>query len=95
MREIIPRALYPVVTAASGFTELELASAYWIDVVIVEYVMPEMNGQEVAVEMRWLKPLAPIILLTEAGDVPEHRLNRGQSLGTTTWEKGRTRLSPA
>jgi CheY-like chemotaxis protein len=37
--------------------------------------MPEMNGQEVAIEMRRLKPLAPIILLTGAVDVPEQTLN--------------------
>ena len=33
--------------------------------------MPEMNGQEVAIEMRTLKPQAIIIMLSEAVDVPE------------------------
>jgi CheY-like chemotaxis protein len=66
---------YAVLTAASGGKGLELASKYSVDVVILDYFMPEMNGQEVAIEMRRLKPLAPIILLTGAVDVPEQTLN--------------------
>jgi CheY-like chemotaxis protein len=64
-----------VLTAASGGRGLELASTHWVDVVIVDYFMPEMNGPEVAVEMRRLRPLAPIILLTGAADVPEQTLS--------------------
>jgi CheY-like chemotaxis protein len=64
-----------VLTAASGGRGLELASTHWVDVVIVDYFMPEMNGPEVAIEMRRLRPLAPIILLTGAGDVPEQTLS--------------------
>ncbi|MFZ3371131.1 MAG: response regulator [Candidatus Sulfotelmatobacter sp.] len=66
---------YTVLTAASGGKGLELASKYSVDVVILDYFMPEMNGQEVAIAMRRLKPLAPIILLTGAVDVPEQTLN--------------------
>jgi CheY-like chemotaxis protein len=66
---------YTVLTAASGGKGLELASKYSVDVVILDYFMPEMNGQEVAIEMRRLKPLAPIILLTGAVDIPEQTLN--------------------
>jgi CheY-like chemotaxis protein len=66
---------YAVLTAVSGGKGLELASKYSVDVVILDYFMPEMNGQEVAIEMRRLKPLAPIILLTGAVDVPEQTLN--------------------
>ena len=66
---------YTVLTAASGGKGLELASKYSVDVVILDYFMPEMNGQEVAIAMRRLKPQAPIILLTGAVDVPEQTLN--------------------
>lgn len=34
-----------------------------------------MNGEEVAMEMRRLRPQAPIILLTEGLGVPEKALN--------------------
>ena len=66
---------YSVLTAASRGKGLELASKHSVDVVILDYFMPEMNGQEVAIEMRRLKPLAPIILLTGAVDIPEQTLN--------------------
>lgn len=66
---------YTVLTAASGGKALELASKFSVDVVILDYFMPEMNGQEVAIAMRRLKPLAPIILLTGAVDVPAQTLN--------------------
>jgi CheY-like chemotaxis protein len=65
---------YTVLTAASGGKGLELASMYPVDVVIVDYLMPEMNGQEVAVEMRRLNPQAPIIMLSATVDVPQQAL---------------------
>ena len=67
---------YTVLTAASGGKGLQLASMYPVDVVIVDYSMPEMNGQEVAVEMRRLRPQAPIIMLSAAVDVPEQALKQ-------------------
>ncbi|MGB2834046.1 MAG: response regulator, partial [Candidatus Sulfotelmatobacter sp.] len=54
---------------------LELASMHSVDVVIVDYPMREMNGQELAVEIKRLRPLAPIIMLTGAVKVPEQALN--------------------
>ena len=65
---------YTVLTAPSGIKGLELASIYSIDVVIVDYFMPEMNGPEVAIEIRRLRPQAPIIMLSAAVDVPEQAL---------------------
>src|SRR5713101_9264777 len=66
---------YTVLTAPSGGKGLELASIHSVDVVIVDYSMPGMNGQEVAIEMRRLKPRAPIIMLSGVVDVPEQALN--------------------
>src|SRR6202045_5394490 len=65
---------YTVLTAPNGGKGLELASVYPVDVVIVDYFMPEMNGQEVAMEMRRLRPQAPIILLSGATEVPQQAL---------------------
>jgi CheY-like chemotaxis protein len=65
---------YTVLTATNGGKGLELASMHPVDVVIVDYFMPEMDGQEVAIEMRRLKPKAPIIMLSAAVDVPEQAL---------------------
>src|SRR5208282_414066 len=65
---------YTVLTALSGGKGLELASIHSVDVVIVDYFMPEMNGREFAVEMRRLRPQAPIIMLSAAVDVPKQAL---------------------
>ncbi|SPE21719.1 Response regulator receiver protein (fragment) [Candidatus Sulfotelmatobacter sp. SbA7] len=65
---------YTVLTAASGSKGLQLASMYSFDVVMVDYFMPEMNGGEVAIEMRRLSPQAPIIMLSATVDVPEQAL---------------------
>jgi CheY-like chemotaxis protein len=66
---------YTVLTAPSGGEGLELASTHSIDVVILDYFMPAMNGRELALELRRLRPLAPIILLTEGLAVPEQALS--------------------
>ena len=65
---------YTVLTAPSGGKGLELASIHSVDVVIVDYFMPGMNGSEVAIEMRRLRPQAPIIMLSAAVDIPEQAL---------------------
>jgi CheY-like chemotaxis protein len=65
---------YTVITASSGREGLELVGIHSFDVVIVDYCMPEMNGQEFAIAMRLLRPLAPIIMLSGAVDVPDDAL---------------------
>jgi len=62
---------YRVLTALSGSRGVELASIHSVDVVIVDYCMPEMNGQDVAVEIKRLRPHAPIIMLSGAVDIPK------------------------
>jgi CheY-like chemotaxis protein len=63
---------YTVLTASSGGEGLEMASIHSVDVVILDYFMPAISGQAVAMEIRRLKPQAPIILLTEGCGVPKH-----------------------
>jgi CheY-like chemotaxis protein len=65
---------YTVLTAECGSKGLELASMHSIDVVIVDYFMPEMNGPEVAIEIRRLRPRAPIIMLSGSLDIPMQAL---------------------
>lgn len=65
---------YTVLTAASGDKGLKLASLNWVDLVIIGHFMPEMNGQEVAIAIRRVRPLAPIILLTGPAHVPYRAL---------------------
>ena len=65
---------YTVLAAASGGRGLELASQHPVDVVVLDYLMPEMNGREVAIEMKRLKPQTPIIMLSASVDVPRQVL---------------------
>jgi CheY-like chemotaxis protein len=65
---------YRVLTALSGSRGLELASIHSVDFVIVDYCMPEMNGSEVAIEIKRLRPHAPVIMLSGAVDIPEKDL---------------------
>lgn len=73
-KELLESFGYTVLTAPSGGKGLELASVFSIDVVLVDYFMPTMNGQEVAIELRRLRPRASIIMLSGAKDVPEQAL---------------------
>jgi CheY-like chemotaxis protein len=65
---------YTVMTASSGREGLQLASLHSFDVVIVDYCMPEMDGQELAIAMKRLRPRAPVILLSGTVDVPRQAL---------------------
>jgi CheY-like chemotaxis protein len=71
---------YAVLTARSGDKGLELASIYSIDVVVLDYFMSKMNSQEVAMELRRLRPQTPIILLTEGQGIPEPALSVADAL---------------
>ena len=70
-KEFLESFGYTVLIASSGGQGLELASIHSVDVVVVDYFMPEMNGQEVAIKMRRLQPQAQIIMLSGAMDIPE------------------------
>ena len=65
---------YSVFTAANGPDALALFSAEPIDVVIVDYKMPGMNGDIVAESMKWLKPFVPILMLSAYVDLPRETL---------------------
>jgi CheY-like chemotaxis protein len=55
---------YQVFIAPSGREGLEILGRNKIDAVVLDYRMPEMNGAEVASEIRRAWPGLPIILLT-------------------------------
>ncbi len=61
---------YVVVSASSAREGLRLALSDSFDGIIVDYQMPELNGHEVAAEIRRFQPQTPIIMFS-AADVPE------------------------
>ncbi len=65
---------YKVLTATSGRQGLELFAAHPISGVVLDYYMPEMDGAQVATELRCLKPDVKILLLSAYPDLPQEVL---------------------
>jgi two-component system, OmpR family, copper resistance phosphate regulon response regulator CusR len=74
-RALLERRGYEVLTAASARQGLEIAAARGIAAVIVDYHMPEMNGDQVATEIKRFKPHVPIVMLSSDDEIPEPALN--------------------
>ena len=73
-RVLLERRGYAVLTAASARQGLRIAAACAIAAVIVDYHMPEMNGHEVATEIKRLTPQVPIVMLSSDEEIPEDAL---------------------
>ena len=61
---------FKVLTASSGTQGLMLFANQSVDLVVLDYYMPEMNGGEVAAEMRRRRPEVPIIFLSAYFSLP-------------------------
>jgi CheY-like chemotaxis protein len=64
---------YDVLSACDGGKALKIFTAYPINLVLLDYSMPGVDGRIVAQEMKRCKPLVPVILVS-ADDVPEEAL---------------------
>jgi CheY-like chemotaxis protein len=65
---------YQVLTADNGADALAIFSSQAIDLVVVDYKMPGMDGDVVAERMKRLKPGIPILLLSAYVDLPRETL---------------------
>jgi CheY-like chemotaxis protein len=78
IRRLLESALdqfgYTALVASSGQEALRLATQHRIDAVILDYVMPNTDGDEVALKMKHLHPDVPIILFSGSSDVPSSTL---------------------
>lgn len=61
---------YQVLIAENGPDALVLFSSETMDLVVLDYRMPEMNGDVVAARMKELRPDLPIIMLSAYVDLP-------------------------
>jgi CheY-like chemotaxis protein len=68
---VLERAGYEVATARSAAEALELISRKSFDLVLADYVMPKMNGAELAAEVKSRNPHAPVVLLSALEEEPE------------------------
>lgn len=72
---ILEREGYEVLTASDGTAGLELFAARPVDLVVLDYNMPEPNGAVVAQKMRALKPEVPVIMLSAYFEPPADIVN--------------------
>ena len=59
-----------VLTATSGAQGLALLASNHVDLLVLDYYMPGMNGGDVAAEVRRLYPAIPIIFLSAYFSLP-------------------------
>jgi CheY-like chemotaxis protein len=63
---------FSVVATAKGHEALRFASHERFAAAVLDYAMPEMNGEELAVKLRALNPQMPIVLFSASShDLPE------------------------
>jgi len=68
---VLQRQGYDVLTATSGREALKMVSENAITAVILDYSMPEMNGGQVAAELKRSNPKVKILLLSAYLDLPD------------------------
>ncbi len=73
-KALLERSGYAVLTASSAQQGLRLATMCKCDAVLVDYEMPGMNGDEVALAIKRLRPELLVILLS-GSDVPPDALD--------------------
>jgi CheY-like chemotaxis protein len=71
LKSVLESTGYEVLTAESGLKGLEIFLAEPVDLVVLDYYMPSMDGGAVATKMRRLRPSVPIIIFSGALTLPE------------------------
>ena len=72
-KALLERSGYAVITAASAQQGLRLASMCNCDAVLLDYEMPGMNGHELAIEIKRIRPELMIVLFS-GSEVPAYTL---------------------
>lgn len=75
-RRVLEKAGYRVFTALTGKEGIELFRFQAIDAVILDYWMADMDGLEVATELKKLNPKTPIIVLSGYTSILDEGLGR-------------------
>ena len=85
VRTTLDGAEYCILEAADGTTALELACKERPDLLVLDWMMPGINGLDVALALRQDPMTAhiPIIMLTAKGQDADKE--RGRSLGTSAY----------
>ncbi len=71
---------YRVLTAADPAAALQLACDNVIDLMVTDYMMPGMNGLELAAAFRKITPSVPIIMMTAQASVESYLRARSEGI---------------
>ena len=71
---VIDNAQYSVETAYSPEEGLQLFATRPVDLVLLDYAMPAIDGGQVAATMKHIKPNVPILMLSGLPQVPDEDL---------------------
>lgn len=80
LRELLKREGYTVFCAVNGNEALEVMDKQHIDLIVLDIMMPEMDGYEFTTELRENNVLTPILMLT-AKHLPDDK-RKGFIVGT-------------
>lgn len=80
MKAVIKRAGYEVFQAVNGAEALEITDKQHIDLIVLDVMMPVMNGYEFTEHLRSCRDNTPILMVT-AKDLPEEKC-KGFLVGT-------------
>lgn len=61
---------FEVVVAENGAEAIRIAEAQWLDVVLLDLKLPDLEGVEVLRQLRQENPDLPVIMMTAFGEVP-------------------------
>jgi CheY-like chemotaxis protein len=70
-RMLLERVGYSVLTAETAHEGLTLFSRWPVDVVVLDYYLPDVDGARVAMAMRLIKPDVPIVIFSVHWDLPD------------------------
>lgn len=68
---VLENSGYKVVTAEHPPQAIAIVQQTTVDAVVLDYVMPEMDGLRLAKTIREINPDVPIIMLTALNELPE------------------------
>ena len=74
LKMLLEEQEYRVLVTTKATEALQLFSSCSVDLVLLDYHMPEMNGDVVAEHMKATKPDIPVVMLSGDDDLPESTL---------------------
>lgn len=75
-RRVLEKAGYRVLTALTGKEGIEMFRQHRVAVVILDYWMADMDGLDVAAELKKLNPKTPIIMLSGYASILDEGLGK-------------------